>query len=937
MNQTLTTLGLLKKSPTPKSGLLHALKMMLIVSVYILMKLACDVQGQEVQIKAKFISGNVMFTWTPHNGTYYNVEIIRNKSHYKWEKVNHTTYTFSNVLLYNSIGINVRLPESAVDNNFLYTVNTVKGSLGESSTIFWNINYFPQTGIYRVYHMDRNGGEIIVINWEIQYNTSSKYDYISKPYNSTIIKFRINNLTVDDAGYYTGGESKTSLCSGCGVVLIVYGRPTKPEIKGTLDKLVSTSSDLTCSSNSTSAPDYYSKLVTLSYTWFKNDTKMDGKTNQSLRFKVTRGDRYNRYSCTATEKDVESIRSDSVKINPLYGPNTIEIDRFQTDLVTRKEGEKIGPYRCSVDCNPPCEIIWERENSSGHVDVLANNSDMPQQQLKKDMTSLTCIAKWESQHPKRKTIRLDVQYIEEPIFYLNNSPKPESTWTVGENVSMLVSCLVHGNPTPKVRLIRGLNELSSSDTRDPHWANYTIISAHCEYTDNYTCMGSAGGFENTYNTVSINVSCNIHIDENGPLQTNYSSMSGENVKVALAIPVIANPPPQASDITWAGPSDHQIKSSVSQRDVVYKHWINTSIPIYTHSNFGCYVIKYKNKIIHNITINAQDRPQTPLDFMAYSYASGKVNLTWTSGFNGGAEQFFILMIDDGIDWKPIANLTDPGKGKTVYLDPGSLTPGQEIWYRLQSCNELNCSIQYAEIKVNIKEISKTSKIGTEKIIGASIGIFILIVGLTVVFAIFFRRKNKKEKDNTSTENEITQEEAGMFAVVDKKETSKNRNVGNVETSGATKDAGEMYAAVDKSLLKGNKIDAVLMKDDIPNEEEEHGAEMYSVVDKSLFKKGKEPRQTTKLATAKKTKRKKEGKNGSLEEKNEASVGSRKTNDEGLIYIDVDFTNKPESTDTKQKPVIHGEEDRTEYTFVDFSKKAPPTQEARDFEGKQDEG
>lgn len=97
----------------------------------------------------------------------------------------------------------------------------------------------------------------------------------------------------------------------------------------------------------------------------------------------------------------------------------------------------------------------------------------------------------------------------------------------------------------------------------------------------------------------------LRIDESGPLQTNFSSTSGENVKVVLAIPVIANPQPQASDITWMGPTDYPIKSTVSHRDSEYKHWINTSVPVKNHSNFGYYIIKYRNKTIHTISINAQ--------------------------------------------------------------------------------------------------------------------------------------------------------------------------------------------------------------------------------------------------------------------------------------------------------------------------------------------
>ena len=48
--------------------------------------------------------------------------------------------------------------------------------------------------------------------------------------------------------------------------------------------------------------------------------------------------------------------------------------------------------------------------------------------------------------------------------------------------------------------------------------------------------------------------------------------------------------------------------------------------------------------------------------------------------------------------------------------------------------------------------------------------------------------------------------------------------------------------------------------------------------------------------------------------------------EGLIYIEVDFANKPGSTDTNVQPMIRGQEDPTAYTFVDFSKKAPPEQD-----------
>lgn len=74
---------------------------------------------------------------------------------------------------------------------------------------------------------------------------------------------------------------------------------------------------LLCSSNSTSAPDYYSKLVILPYTWFVNDTKIKEETRDTLILYVTREFKYNKYSCTATEEGLQSERSDPVQIYPL--------------------------------------------------------------------------------------------------------------------------------------------------------------------------------------------------------------------------------------------------------------------------------------------------------------------------------------------------------------------------------------------------------------------------------------------------------------------------------------------------------------------------------------------------------------------------------------------------------------------------------------------
>lgn len=57
---------------------------------------------------------------------------------------------------------------------------------------------------------------------------------------------------------------------------------------------------------------------------------------------------------------------------------------------------------------------------------------------------------------------------------------------------------------------------------------------------------------------------------------------------------------------------------------------------------------------------------------------------------------------------------------------------------------------------------------------------------------------------------------------------------------------------------------------------------------------------------------------------------RKINDDGLIYIDVVIDNKKKPG--KKRNEIHGKDDMTEYTTIDFRKRADPLPDS-DEEGK----
>ena len=92
----------------------------------------------------------------------------------------------------------------------------------------WTAPYFPRDGIYNIYHNDNFNRSTLIIEvygrWGRAILKRSKYEYVSRPYDSTNITFEIRDITADDAGYYNGGITAQAAWSGEGVVLIVHSK-----------------------------------------------------------------------------------------------------------------------------------------------------------------------------------------------------------------------------------------------------------------------------------------------------------------------------------------------------------------------------------------------------------------------------------------------------------------------------------------------------------------------------------------------------------------------------------------------------------------------------------------------------------------------------------------------------------------------------------------
>jgi hypothetical protein len=96
------------------------------------------------------------------------------------------------------------------------------------------------------------------------------------------------------------------------------------------------------------------------------------------------------------------------------------------------------------------------------------------------------------------------------------------------------------------------------------------------------------------------------LDTDGGLKTSYRSRSGRDVRVVVNAPVISNPRPSASAVSWTGPMTANIQSNVGERGgVIYKHWIISTIPVIDQTYFGNYTMRYNRQNVVTITVESE--------------------------------------------------------------------------------------------------------------------------------------------------------------------------------------------------------------------------------------------------------------------------------------------------------------------------------------------
>ncbi|XP_021354573.1 uncharacterized protein LOC110451051 [Mizuhopecten yessoensis] len=271
---------------------------------------------------------------------------------------------------------------------------------------------------------------------------------------------------------------------------------------------------------------------------------------------------------------------------------------------------------------------------------------------------------------------------------------------------------------------------------------------------------------------------------------------------------------------------------------------------------------------------------------------------WISGFNGGnAQLFHIETRTTGNEWSPYKlDIEDEGQGKLMAHTLGNLTSSTDYTIRLNVSNKIglgNSSV------IEVRTLEKPSPISA----GSDSTVIVVVVVLTLILVatagivlVMMRRRNQggTAKNNVVTANNEYAVASGGDAARKNVVPADNEN--------------NEYAVVFKPPKGAAKNTA--LNTDTENE--------YAVVTKPSKGQKQNHKHGGSVPRSQPGPSLQEPQPGPSSQEPQPGP-SRTVNQDGLIYLDVEFKPQPGGGG---RGVIHGADDRTEYTFVDFSKTAP---------------
>lgn len=570
---------------------------------------------------------------------------------------------------------------------------------------------------------------------------------------------------------------------------------------------------------------------------------------------------------------------------------------------------------------------WEVERHSNYtqtalilkVDKRFNNKDC------------TCIAT----HPlktKFKSEKLTVYYAS------NITTTYQKTYIINEKENVTLECTVDGNPLSNITWKLAKTGSVLNTTFNSNNGFFEIPSVKCSDHGEYIIEAANGIGQSAAKFTTIAVNCRPRLFTTVS-QTPDKIGIGSNESLIIHVQLVLFPPSNKVEweFMWSNNQSHVIENNT----LGYKITSITSgneqnITLFKQNvsdkEFGNYSLTVANSVgtfTKTYKVNGARSPLPPFNLTLVCDNPYSITLTWIADFNGGDKQTFHVFSSSGENnssFRELATFADKGFGQIHSYAPSVDLYGQ-LWFRITASNKFGNSTTGAILCITKSPDESPSNVAMLAGIAAGGGVCLAFV--VIVVFVYFRKYHKYEKSGKHIErlNNVNENEEDSADEDGLKENGLYVSAGPRDDE---KPEVAVYAAVAKKLPQSDTNSNLYADVKKSGRQETNKGTMSSEVkpkkglfkkdEKAKHKKGKKPKNNSGEADvyensediAMSTNVDNVYSNAAQKGQNKQKERGYKNKD-GLLYVEVNFDGKQ----GQDNPVIHGEDEKTDYATVEF--------------------
>lgn len=663
-------------------------------------------------------------------------------------------------------------------------------------------------------------------------------------------------------------------------------------------------------------------------------------TETTLAFKANRKHDNRTCQCWATSPRLESFYNMSSKPEtiivhyaPLYAPKMI------ANTLTFDEGQPVTLI-CSVDTLGNPHITWSWICGDVNLTSEANNTFL------RSILTFTANRKYNQRTCKCWAVSpkpsLSYNMSSQPrtinVYFavnITNVSFPEGSNNMTAGYPLRIRVEIFGNPSSTVSWkIRQSNELIKENTLVFNVIEFQLDHVTCLHTNDYILTASNRVGNMSLKHFSLNVLCAPYLSIDNDLEP---VVVGDEKQFGIKQNFIANPKPI---VVWekVERSEGSIIQNGSQHVTIF-NFVNGRVNYttilqrknVTFFDVGAYKLYLENGLGNSSSITEvifKRRPDIPSNVSVTCSEPFKARVSWIAEFDGGGNQSFLIAFSQS-DWnsEKISPVLTSGEKGEKFVMISDLLPNKEHRFKVYAKNTYgNVSTKSVSCKIIDSEGENSLPLIASTVAGSLLVMIMIIV--TTIF--FFRRRglayNKARNSNVRLDSGFENEENdadddGL------KENSLYVSAGPRDTE---KPEVAVYAAVAKKVPRSDNNSNLYADVKKSTRKDTSKGTVSSEVKpkKGLFKKDEK----AKHKKAKKSKNR-PGETDVYENSEDIALSTNidnvysnagqkglnkqeergYKNKDGLLYIEVKFDGKQ----GQDNPVIHGEDEKTDYATVEF--------------------